>query len=162
MQMCVCTDVDPQAEQVVHGAAHATGGGCMERSVCFFVLAVHLCSTGHQQLHHLQVTWNRDERGGGMIWGTYHSRPVHFTMYYLGRGQLGTWKHMESFKHAPGSIFYIFFLKSFFGLSILSFYFFVYSVCTIFDLSLYILGEGPLLSCYTCFHLYISFGFFPF
>jgi len=57
--------------------------------------------------------------GGGMIWGTFNSRPVHFTMNHLGRGQLGTWKHMESFKHAPGSIFHIFFTKSFFHMACL-------------------------------------------
>lgn len=46
--VCVCTDVDPEAQQVVHCAAHATGGGCMKRSVGFFVLTVNFCSTGHE------------------------------------------------------------------------------------------------------------------
>lgn len=51
-----CTHLDPQTQQVMHCAAHAAGGSRVERSVGFLVLAVHLCSAGHQQLHHLQVT----------------------------------------------------------------------------------------------------------
>lgn len=52
----MCTDMDTQAQQVVHCAAHATGGGCMKRRVSFLVLTVDLSSTGHQQLNNLQVT----------------------------------------------------------------------------------------------------------
>lgn len=63
MHVCVCTDVDPQAQQVMHCAAHATGGGRMERGVGFLVLTVDLCSAGHQQLHHLQMAWNRGGKG---------------------------------------------------------------------------------------------------
>lgn len=57
-----CTHLDPQTQQVMHCAAHATGGSSVERSVGFLVLAVHLCSAGHQQLHHLQVTCARRQR----------------------------------------------------------------------------------------------------
>lgn len=49
------TDINPQAQQVMHRAAHAAGRGGVERRVGLLVLAVNLRSTGHQQLHHLQV-----------------------------------------------------------------------------------------------------------
>lgn len=48
MSVCMCTDMDSQAQQVVHCAAHATGGGCMEWGIGLLVLTVHLCTTGHQ------------------------------------------------------------------------------------------------------------------
>lgn len=51
------THLDAQAQQVVHRAAHATGGSGVQRRVSLLVLAVHLGAAGHQQLHHLQVTW---------------------------------------------------------------------------------------------------------
>lgn len=56
--MCafVRTDVDAQAQQIMHGAAHAAGRGCVERRVGLLVLAVHLRSTRHQQPHDLQVS----------------------------------------------------------------------------------------------------------
>lgn len=51
------THLDAQAQQVVHCTAHATRGSSMQRRVSLFVLAVDFCTAGHQQLHHLQVTW---------------------------------------------------------------------------------------------------------
>lgn len=49
----MCTDMDAQAEQVVHCATHAAGGSSVERGVALLVLTVDLSSTFYQKLHDL-------------------------------------------------------------------------------------------------------------
>lgn len=43
----VCAHINPQAQQIMHRAAHATGRSCVEGRVGFLVLTVDLGSTGH-------------------------------------------------------------------------------------------------------------------